>query len=281
MDVVPKSLNKGFESIKKIDENGAEYWEARELMPLLEYTEWRNFLNPVEKAKDACSNSGQETGNHFVDINKMIKIAAGAASETMREIKDIKLSRYACYLIAQNADSAKKAVAIAQSYFALQTRRQEMFGQLDNDGKRLFLRGDIKSHNKQLSETAWRAGVRNFGKFNNMGYLGLYGLKKDGIQRKKGIGSDDILDRAGATELAANLFRITQTDEKLKKENISGEGRVNMTHLVVGKKVRESIKSIGGTMPEDLTPEEHIKVLEKKRKKQLKTSSPKALKKQG
>lgn len=263
--------HKNFEEIKKIDENGVEYWEARELMPLLEYDKWSNFENVViEKAKTACKNSGQEINYHFADIGKMIKIASGTAKETNRTIKDYKLSRYACYLIAQNGDSSKRAVATAQTYFALQTRRQEIFQQLPENEQRLFLRGEVKTHNKTLNTTAFNAGVKNFGKFNNAGYLGLYGMNKRSVQRKKRIGDDDVLDRAGATELAANLFRITQTDEVLKKEKIKGEGLATFKHIVVGQKVRKSIQDIGGTMPEDLPPEPHIKELEKQQKKLLK-----------
>jgi len=266
-NITPKSLNKNFESIRKLDENGIEYWEGRELMPHLEYSDWRNFQNVIDKAKEACNNRNQKIDDHFVEITKLIKIAVGTEKEASKSISDFKLSRYACYLVAQNGDSSKRTIALAQSYFALQTRGQEVFNQLDAEGKRLFLRGDIKVHNKMLNETAQKAGVKNFGKFNNAGYIGLYGMRKQSVQSKKDIGTDDVLDRAGTTELAANLFRITQTDEKIKKENIKGEGRATLTHLVVWQKVRKSIKDIGGTMPEDLKPEEHIKVLEQKRKK--------------
>ncbi len=265
-----KAPHRNFEDIKKVDESGVEYWEARELMPLLDYTDWRNFNSVVLKAQEACNNSGQSIKNHFVDINKMIKIATGSPKEAIREISDYKLSRYACYLIAQNGDSSKEPVAQAQTYFAIQTRRQEIFQQLDEGGQRLFLRGEVRTHNKELNATAYGAGVKNFGKFNNAGYLGLYGMNKGSVQLKKRIGKDDVLDRAGATELAANLFRITQTDEKLKRENIKGEGRATFAHIVVGEKVRKSIKDIGGTMPEDLSPEPHIKELEKLKRKQLK-----------
>lgn len=273
-DITINTPDKNFEEIKKIDENGVEYWEARELMPLLEYNKWSNFENVViEKAKRACKNSSQEINYHFADIGKMIKIASGTAKETNRIIKDYKLSRYACYLIAQNGDSSKRAVATAQTYFALQTRRQEIFQQLPENEQRLFLRGEVKTHNKSLNTTASNAGVKNFGKFNNAGYLGLYGMNKTSVQQRKRIGDDDVLDRAGATELAANLFRITQTDEVLKKENIKGEGRATFKHIVVGQKVRKSIQDIGGTMPEDLPPEPHIKQIEKQQKKLLKNGS--------
>lgn len=277
-DIVLKSPNKRFEEIKKIDENGVEYWEARELMLLLDYDKWSNFENVViEKAKTSCSNSGQVVENHFTDIGKKIKIATGTAKETTRLIKDYKLSRYACYLIAQNGDSSKRAIATAQTYFTIQTRKQEIFQQLDGSEQRLFLRGEVKTHNKELNATAYGIGVTNFGKFNNAGYVGLYGMNKKSVQIKKGIGNDDVLDRAGSTELAANLFRITQTDEKLKREKIKGEGRATFAHIVVGQKVRKSIKDIGGTMPEDILPELHIKELEKKQRTLLKKSSTKMI----
>ncbi len=268
---------KDFESIKKINEQGVEYWEARELMPLLGYVEWRKFEGVIGRAKDACKASNQKVSDHFVGAAKMIILAKGTVREAKRKIDDYNLSRYACYLIAQNGDSRKKEIATAQTYFAVQTRKQEIFEQLGEANKRLFIRGEVKKHNKKLFNTAKQAGVNNFGKFNNFGYLGLYGLDAEQIKKKKQIGKDDILDRAGATELAANLFRITQTDEKIIKENIKGEGRANITHFHVGKEVRETIKRVNGTMPEDLLPETHIKKIvkikkigEKKNMKRLK-----------
>ena len=268
------SPHKNFEEIKKIDENGIEYWEARELMPLLGYFKWSNFEKVViKKAKTACKKSKQTIDYHFADVGKMIKIAVGTSRETTRKIQDYKLSRYACYLIAQNGDPQKQEIANAQTYFAVQTRRQEVFQQLEKSEQRLSLRGKVKTHNKELNTTAYRAGVKNFGKFNNAGYLGLYGMNAKSVQKKKRIGSDSVLDRAGATELAANLFRITQTDEKLKKEKIKGEGKATFTHIVVGQKVRKSIKDIGGTMPENLSPEPHIKQLEKQKRQLLKNRS--------
>jgi DNA-damage-inducible protein D len=200
----------------------------------------------------------------------MIILAKGTVREAIRKIDDYRLSRYACYLIAQNGDSRKKEIATAQTYFAIQTRRQEIFESLSEVNKRLFIRKEVKDHNKKLFDTAKQAGVSNFGKFNNFGYLGLYGLTAEEIKERKQIGKDDILDRAGATELAANLFRITQTDEKIGKEKIKGEGRANTTHFYVGKKVRTTIKEIGGTMPENLPPETHIKKIEKEKKNFLK-----------
>ena len=256
------SPHKNFEEIKKIDENGIEYWEARELMPLLGYRNWRDFHNTVKKAKVACNKSGQKTRNHFEDTLKMVMLGSGSK----RNVQDYKLSRYACYLIAQNGDPSKQEIANAQTYFAIQARRQEVFQQLAENEKRLFVRGEIKNHNKKLFATAKQAGVNNFGRFNNAGYEGLYGMRKNQIQKKKGIGKDDVLDRAGTTELAANLFRITQTDEKIRNEDIRGDYKASNTHFEVGKKVRQTIREIGGTMPEVLKPEKHIKELEKERK---------------
>ncbi len=273
--------HKNFEEIKKIDENGVEYWEARELMILLGYLKWSNFEKIViKKAKIACNKSSQVTEDHFADIGKMIKIAAGTLKETERKIQDYKLSRYACYLIAQNGDPSKQEIANAQTYFAIQTRRHELFQQLEEGEQRLSLRGKVKTHNKELNTTAYQAGVKNFGRFNNAGYSGLYGMSAKSVQKKKGIGSDSVLDRAGAVELAANLFRITQTDEKLRREKVKGEGRATFAHTVVGQKVRKSIKDIGGTMPEDLPPETHIKQLEKQ-KRQLLKKQPSAEKLKG
>ena len=263
------SPHKNFEEIKKIDQNGIEYWEARELMPLLGYRNWRDFHNTVKKAQVACNKSGQETRNHFEDTLKMVMLG----SRSKRNVEDYKLSRYACYLIAQNGDPSKQEIANAQTYFAIQARRQEVFQQLAENEKRLFVRGEIKNHNKKLFATAKQAGVNNFGRFNNAGYEGLYGMRKDQIQKKKGIGKDDILDRAGTTELAANLFLITQTDEKIRNENIKGDYKASNTHFEVGKKVRQTIRKIGGTMPEALKPEKHIKELEKERKNISKNNS--------
>lgn len=269
VDTFLAAPNKRFEEIKKIDEHGVEYWEARELMPLLGYKNWRDFDNTINKAKISCINSGQHAKDHFEDVLKMIKIATGTEKETQRKIQDYKLSRYACYLIAQNGDPRKIEIALAQTYFAIQTRRQEIFQQLEETEQRLFLRGEVKVHNKELNSTASQAGVKNFGKFNNAGYLGLYGMNKKQVQQKKKLGKDDVLDRAGATELAANLFRITQTNEKIKREEIKGEGRASFAHIVVGQKVRKSIEDIGGTMPENLPPEPHIKELQKLQRKSL------------
>ena len=228
--LMPSAPHKDFENIKKIDEDNAEYWEARELMPILGYDRWENFIKVIKRAKNACEESQQDISYHFRDATKMIIIAKNTSKETTRKINDYKLSRYACYLIAQNGDPRKAAIATAQTYFAVQTRRQEIFQNISSDKKRLFTRNEVKNQNLKLFITAKKAGVDNFGKFNNYGYLGLYGLKADGIKKKKNLGKDDILDRAGSTELAANLFRITQTDEKINKEQIVGEGKANVTH---------------------------------------------------
>lgn len=276
-DITPFEPTKNFESIKKINEQGFEYWEARELMPLLGYDQWRNFEAVIEKAKEACKNSEQEVEYHFVSVSKMIKIAKNTPREADREVIDYQLSRYACYLIAQNGDPRKQEIATAQTYFAVQTRKQEISQQLSEDKKRLYVRQEVKKHNVKLFETAKQAGVNNFGKFNNYGYLGLYGLVSEDIKRKKGIGKDDVLDRAGSTELAANLFRITQTDEQIKNQQVKGEEKANSTHYSIGKEIRETIKKIGGTMPEALPPEKHIKEIEKEEKKSLKNKEVKKI----
>lgn len=261
-EIILTGPTKDFENIKKINEQGIEYWEARELMPLLGYIEWRKFEGVIDRAKDACKISNQKIADHFVGAAKMVKLGSGS----IRKIENYNLSRYACYLIAQNGDPRKMEIATAQTYFAVQTRKQEIFEQLGEANKRLFIRSEVKKHNKKLFDTAKQAGVSNFGKFNNFGYLGLYGLDAEQIKERKRIGKDDILDRAGATELAANLFRITQTDEKIGKENIKGEGKANIAHFHVGKEVRETIKRINGTMPENLLPETHIKKIAKIKK---------------
>lgn len=255
-----------FEKIKKLDENGVEYWEARELMPLLEYLRWENFEPVISKAIIVCQNSGQTVISHFRNITKKVVLGSGA----IRYVKDYKLSRYACYLIAQNGDSAKQAISNAQTYFAVQTRRQELFQSLEEDNKRLYIREEVKKQNKKLFSTASKAGVKDFGKFNNLGYLGLYGLSIPKIKRLKGIAKDDILDRAGSSELAANLFRITQTDDKIKREKIVGQGKASFAHYVVGSKVRNTIKELGGTMPEKLPSQTHIKKIKPGQQKLIK-----------
>ena len=270
-----------FESIKHIDENGIEYWYARELKNVLNYKEWRKFENVINKAKEACENSDISIFDHFVDVAKTIKMPKGAE----KTIIDYRLTRYACYLIAQNGDSRKKAIALAQTYFAVQTRKQELtrqeYEQLSEDEKRLYTRKNVKDKNKYLFDTAKLAGVKNYGKFNNYGYRGLYnGETAKDIANRKGISEkEDILDYMSSTELAANLFRITQTDEVLKNKNINNENDACKTHHNVGQAVRQTIKRIGGTMPEDLpTLSKSAKQIEKEKSKQLKENDKKKLK---
>ena len=255
-----------FESIKHIDEDGNEYWYARELQKVLEYTEWRKFEGVINKAINACKASNYVVSNHFVGVDKMVSIG----SKTKREVSDYKLSRYACYLIAQNGDSRKKVIALAQTYFAIQTRKQELLEQeynnLTEDEKRFYQRNLTKKGNYSLNQTAKNAGVKNFDKFHNAGYKGLYnGETANDIAKRKGLRyREDILDNMGSEELAANLFRITQTESKLKKDNMSGENEACITHNKIGKIVRKAIKEAGGTMPEDLpTPSKSLKELEK------------------
>ncbi|MBK5261697.1 MAG: DNA damage-inducible protein D [Peptostreptococcaceae bacterium] len=262
-----------FENIKHVDEDGNEYWLARELQDILEYTEWRNFEKVMKKAMKACENSGGIVNHDFVEINKIIEAGAMA-----KPIKDIKLSRYACYLIVQNGDPSKEVIALGQTYFAVKTRQQELIENYDNlseEQKRLSIRSQMIEHNKSLVEAAHNAGVINsvdYAVFQNKGYQGLYGgLGAKQIHEKKGLKkSQSILDYMGSEELAANLFRATQTDAKLRRESIKGKHNANNVHFEVGKKVRRTIESLGGTMPEDLpTPEEGIKQLEKKHNKLL------------
>lgn len=270
-----------FEQIKKVNEIGQEYWSARELYKVLEYIKWDKFLNVIEKAKEACKNSGQEPNDHFPRVEKLIDLPKSAK----RDIGDIHLTRYACYLIIQNADPSKEVVALGQTYFAIQTRKQEVleqaFEQLGSeDDKRLFLRREMAEHNKKLADAAKDAGVIKpweYAVFQNHGYMGLYnGLGAKEIQAKKGLKkSQNILDHMGSTELAANLFRATQTEDKLRRENIKGKDKANRTHYEVGKKVRETIKELGGTMPENLPSEESIKSIEAAKQKLIKSKEQK------
>jgi DNA-damage-inducible protein D len=261
-DLIISGPSKDFEAIKKIDENGIEYWEARELMPHLGYDQWRNFEEVIKKAVRACIGSAQEPKNHFADISKMVEVGSGAK----REVKDYKLDRYACYLIAQNGESTKPQIALAQTYFALQTRKQEIFEKLSEGERRLFIRGEVKTFNRKLSGTAKGAGVINFGMFNNEGYRGLYGMSLSEVERRKGLKKGELLDRAGASELAANLFRITQTDEKITNLGTKGQLEASRIHHDVGEKIRRTIKDIGGELPEHLKPEKHIREVRKEMK---------------
>lgn len=260
-----------FEQIKKRDKNKNEFWTARDLSQVLEYSEYRHFKPVIDRAKEACRNSGYNVSDHFEDILEMVSIGSGAE----REIDNVKLSRYACYLIVQNADPAKEIVALGQTYFAVQTRLQEIqqmqsYQQLKTEeDKRLFLRKEMFEHNKQLAAAAKNAGVvepLDYAIFQNHGYMGLYGgLDAKGIHKRKGLKkSENILDHMGSTELAANLFRATQTEEKLKRENITGKHKANQTHYEVGKKVRKTIQELGGTMPENLPVADSIKKIAKK-----------------
>ncbi len=270
-DLVNKT-EKDFESIKHIDENGVEFWYARELMTMLEYSKWENFIKVINKSIESCKNSNISAFEHFPDVRKTIKMPKGAE----KIIEDLKLTRYACYLIAQNGDSRKKTIALAQTYFAVQTRKQELsrqeYEKLSEDEKRLYTRKNVKDKNKYLFDTAKMAGVKNYGKFNNYGYRGLYnGETAKDISNRKGISEkDDLLDYMSSTELSANLFRITQTDEVLKNKNINNENDACITHHKVGQAVRQTIKRIGGTMPEDLpTPVKSAKQIEKEKNKNL------------
>ena len=265
-----------FGNIKHVNpKSGVEYWFARELQPLFEYAEWRNFISVVEKAKEACKNGGLNVSDHFVDVNKMIRLGKGGK----RKVDDIAMTRYGCYLTAQNGDSSKSIIAKAQTYFAIQTRRQELtdqFQELHEDERRLAIRSELTKHNIQLADAARGAGVINsldYAIFQNEGYKGLYGglMAKDIHTRKKLKKSQQILDHMGSAELAANLFRSTQAEEKLRRENIKGKINANIAHFEVGSKVRQTIKELGGAMPENLpTPDKSIKKLEKERSKKIK-----------
>ena len=272
MSELVKYSEQTFESIKHINEYGEEYWLARELQPILEYVQWRNFAEAVERAKLACKNSGFSIEDHFADVSKTIEMPKGAH----KDIPDYMLSRYACYLIVMNGDPRKEVIAIGQTYFAVKTRQQELidnYEQLSEDQKRLAIRNEMISHNKSLAEAAQIAGVvdpRDYAIFQNKGYQGLYGgLGAKEIHARKGLKkSQKILDHMGSTELAANLFRATQTDEKLRRENIQGKQAAYDTHYQVGKKVRQTIKELGGTMPEDLpTPQKSIAQIEREQEK--------------
>lgn len=270
-----ESINENlFESIKHINEYGQEYWTARELIPLLEYNEYRFFKKVIDKAISACEASDNTVSDHFVQVHEMVTIGSGAE----REVENYHLSRYACYLIAMNGDPRKQAIALAQTYFAVKTRQQELienYEELDDDSKRLSIRQEMKKHNKSLADAAHNAGIIqpiDYAIFQNEGYKGLYGgLTRKDIHERKGLKkSQDILDYMGHEELAANLFRATQTEAKLRRENIRGKDAANKTHYAVGRKVRQTIKDLGGTMPENLpTPDKSIKQIEREQAKKL------------
>lgn len=266
-----------FEDIKHVNEYGQEFWYARELQEVLEYSQWRRFNEVIIKAKEACKNSNNFVEEHFADVGKMITVGNGAE----REIDDYMLTRYACYLIVMNGDSRKKVIALGQTYFAVKTRQRELienYDQLSEDQKRLAIRGEMREHNKSLAEAAKNAGIINpidYAIFQNRGYQGLYGgLGAKEIHARKGLKKNQqILDHMGSTELAANLFRATQTDEKLRRDQVMGKKEAGDVHFEVGKKVRQTIAELGGTMPEDLpTPQKSIKQLEKEVAKRLTSS---------
>lgn len=266
---------KSFEETKRISDDGTEFWYARELAEVLEYVQWRNFAKVLTRAMLACKNSGYEVSDHFAEVSKTIEMPKTAT----KKVGDYKLSRYACYLIVQNGDPRKEIIALGQTYFAIQTRRQEVadyFNQLDEDNKRLVIRGDIKQWNQMLAEAAHNAGVitdEEYAAFQNAGYMGLYGgMKVEDIHKKKGLKKNEkILDFMSSTELIANLFRISQTEEKLKKDKTATADEANEIHFLVGKEVRGTIERVGGTMPEDIpVPEKSITEVEREQLKKLK-----------
>ncbi|MBN8635883.1 MAG: DNA damage-inducible protein D [Anaerolineae bacterium] len=274
-DQVPESSTTLFERIRQIDEDDLEFWSARDLMPLLEYTKWQNFKTVLIKAQIACENSRNDPANHFTEASKMVAIG----SDAKREVEDMHLSRYACYLVVQNADPAKEVVALGQTYFAVQTRRQEVsdaaaMAELTEDQRRLLLRQRIKLQNTDLASAAKTAGVitgQDFAVFQNHGYRGLYnGLTAEAIHKRKKLKkSQHILDHMGTTELAANLFRSTQAEEKLRRDQVQGKDAANAVHYQAGVVVRRAIAELGGTMPEDLPTAESIKKLDRAEKKRL------------
>lgn len=275
--------NNPFEQAKQHDEHGVEFWSARTLQTILEYSEWRNFSKTIDRAITACKKSGNLPEDHFVEVNKMVIIGSGA----QREKIDYHLSRYACYLIVQNGDPNKPVIAAGQTYFAIQTRRQELadeaaFAQLNEDQQRLLLRQQLADHNSVLADAAHNAGIdqpRDYAIFQNHGYKGLYGgLGQADIHARKGLKkSQKILDHMGSTELAANLFRATQAADKLKREQVQGKNAANFVHFEVGKKVRQTIEELGGVVPEELpTPEKSIQKLESEQKKLAKPKKNKS-----
>lgn len=276
-----EGLINAFEAAAQVDDDGNEFWLARDLQVLFEYAKWDNFLAVVEKAKAACVQAARDCDDHFADVGKMIIVGKGGE----REIEDIALSRYAAYLTAQNADGRKQPVAFAQTYFAIQTRRQEIADQetqeylpLSEDERRVLLRDEIKTHNRHLASAAKDAGVRqglDFAIFQTEGYKGLYGgLDVPGIRRRKGLNKKQaILDHMGSTELAANLFRATQTEDKLRREGIKGKLAANRAHYEVGAKVRQTIADLGGVMPERLPPAEDVKKVARRLQSAIKSAA--------
>lgn len=271
---------KRFEDIKNIRPDGTEYWNARELALVLDYTKWENFHKVIKRAMIACENSGRDVFQCFPEVRKTSQMPKGG----VKKIVDYELTRYACYLIVQNGDPRKEVIALGQTYFAIQTYRQEVadhFNELDEDSRRLVVRGDIKQWNQLLAETAHSAGVitnEEFAIFQNAGYMGLYGgLDVEDIHNRKGLEiGQKILDYMGSTELIANLFRISQTEEKLRKDKVQDAETATAVHGEVGRKVRKAIKDIGGTMPEDLpTPEKSIAQIEKEQMERLKEKAKK------
>jgi DNA-damage-inducible protein D len=257
-----------FEQIRRVNDAGNEYWSSRDFARILGYVNYRHFLAVIEKARTACFNSGQRVEDHFVGIDDMIEVGKGAR----RPVKTVLMSRYACYLVIQNADPAKEIVAVGQTYFAVQTRRQELSDQAVEDQRRLTIRSELRTHNSQLADAAKDAGViepRDYAIFQNHGYIGLYGgLNAQDLHRHKGLKKgEQILDHMGSTELAANLFRATQAEEKLRREKIIGKAKANAAHREVGAKVRQTIKELGGTMPEALPPADSIRKLESRQKR--------------
>lgn len=272
-----------FDNLKQSDSAIDEFWSARDLQKAFGYNKWENFEKAIHRAEESFKNSSANTyyniKDHFLEVRKMIPTGKGAE----RNVPDYRLSRYACYLIAQNGDPSKKPIALAQSYFNIQTLRQEQFDRMSSEEKRLYARQQVTDWDKKLFKSAQESGVENYGTFYDAGYLGLYGMRSKEIRKKKRLGKDKVLDRAGTTELAANLFRITQTDDKLRNEISSGkkigERAATKTHYNVGKIVRKTIQEIGGTMPEDLPPEkEHISAIAHRNKqKKLSSDSPQRL----
>lgn len=265
-----------FETIRRSDPAGREFWSSREFAKVLSYADYRNLQAVIESARTACINSGQAVEDHFVDVTEMVEIGSGAR----RRLKTVMMSRYACYLVIQNADPSKEIVAHGQTYFAIQTRRQELSDEDQEAHRRLAIRAELRKHNSQLADAAKDAGViepKDYAIFQNHGYMGLYGgLGAQDIHRRKGLKkSQQILDHMGSTELAANLFRATQAEDKLRREQITGKDKANRAHREVGAKVRQTIQELGGTMPEELPPAESIKKLESKVRKGLRNDDGK------